>query len=293
MSQMLHIADLFCGAGGTSTGAVEAARALGMHPQLTAVNHWPVAVRTHEANHPEARHFCASLDALNPRELFRPGQLDLLWASPECTHHSVARGGRPINEQSRATAWCVVRWAEALMPPVIMVENVPEFVTWGGIGGPDSPFGCGEYLHLSFRCMADGEDGWSHETTTRFFCPVAVPGDRLWVRETYLRAARGGIYRADMPEIEAAGMGALYGGWKSPRFMPKAAARLWLEVTEVRLARIQEISRGDCMAEGCPFPNMQDADPRGWFRDLWESINGPGSWEDNPWVWVIEFRRVK
>lgn len=135
----LVLADLFCGAGGTSEGAVEAARASGFEPRLTAINHWPVAVATHTANHPDARHFCASLDALNPRDLFKEGELDLLWASPECTHHSQARGGKPINDQSRATAWCVTRWAEALRPTWILVENVPEFQTWGPIGSNGRP----------------------------------------------------------------------------------------------------------------------------------------------------------
>lgn len=133
------MADLFCGAGGTSTGALEAVRALGFRPALTAVNHWPVAVATHEKNHPEARHFCASLDALNPREMFRPGELKLLWASPECTNHSVARRGQHVNDQSRCTAWCVTRWAEALLPDTILVENVPPFKRWGPIGGNGRP----------------------------------------------------------------------------------------------------------------------------------------------------------
>lgn len=135
----LKIADLFCGAGGTSAGAVEAIRALGFVPKLTAINHWDVAIATHEANHPKARHRCVSIDDINPRSLFAEGELDLLWASPECTHHSTARGGRPINDQSRATAHCVTRWAEALRPSVILVENVPEFETWGPIGANGRP----------------------------------------------------------------------------------------------------------------------------------------------------------
>lgn len=135
----LPIADLFCGAGGTSQGAVEAVEALGYRASLTAINHWPVAVATHTANHPEARHLCVSLDSLNPRDLFKPGELKLLWASPECTHHSTARGGMPINDQSRATAWCVTRWAEALRPDTISVENVPEFSGWGPIGSNGRP----------------------------------------------------------------------------------------------------------------------------------------------------------
>lgn len=135
----LRIADLFCGAGGTSTGAVQAAREAGYEVDLTAVNHWPVAVETHSANHPTARHVCAAVDSINPRHLFPDGRLDILWASPECTHHSRARGGRPMRDQSRATAWCVTRWADALQPGIICVENVPEFAEWGPLDTAGKP----------------------------------------------------------------------------------------------------------------------------------------------------------
>lgn len=135
----MNIADLFCGAGGTSTGAMLACQDLGIKPRLTAINHWPIAVATHEANHPEARHLCASLDSLNPRDLFKDGELDLLWGSPECTHHSIARGGKPISDQSRSTAWCITRWAEALRPGIICVENVKEFREWGPINSKGRP----------------------------------------------------------------------------------------------------------------------------------------------------------
>lgn len=136
---VLNIADLFCGAGGTSTGVIQAATRLGYSPRLTAVNHWQRAVDTHTANHPEARHLCASVDSLNPRHLFAEGELDVLWASPECTHHSRARGGKPMLDQSRATAWCVTRWADALRPACIMVENVPEFEEWGPLDDAGKP----------------------------------------------------------------------------------------------------------------------------------------------------------
>ena len=136
---MIRIADLFSGAGGTSQGAVEAIEALGHKPELTAINHWDVAIATHQLNHPNARHLCTGVDSINPTQLYAPGKLDILWASPACTHHSVARGGKPVDDQSRATAWCVVRWAEALRPPVILVENVPEFRTWGPIGTNGRP----------------------------------------------------------------------------------------------------------------------------------------------------------
>lgn len=126
----IHAVDLFAGAGGTSTGLAQAAAAAGAPVDLVAVNHWETAVATHAANHPWATHYCQPIDSLDPRRIVR-GKLDLLVASPECTHHSSARGGKPMSDQSRATAWCVVRWAEALQPRVVLVENVREFQTWG------------------------------------------------------------------------------------------------------------------------------------------------------------------
>lgn len=71
-------------------------------------------------------------------------------------------------------------------------------------------------------------------------------------------------------------------------------SRITLEITGVRVEQLQDISRGDCMAEGCPFPNIaKETDPKQWYCDLWESLNGAGSWNLNPWVWVIEFKKVK
>jgi DNA (cytosine-5)-methyltransferase 1 len=127
----LKIADLFCGAGGTTTGAMQAINALGRDVEFVAVNHWPVAIATHEANHPNVRHYCKDLDTANPCEIVPEGFLDLLLASPECRFHSPAQGGRPLDEQNRASAWHVVRWAERLYIRRIVVENVPRFVKWG------------------------------------------------------------------------------------------------------------------------------------------------------------------
>jgi DNA (cytosine-5)-methyltransferase 1 len=130
---MINVVDLFCGAGGTSTGAYSAASKRGLTLDLTAINHWQTAVDTHTANHPGATHLCVNIDNLNPRHAIPPGELHILLASPECTHHSIARGGKPISDQSRATAWCVVRWAEARRPKIIIVENVKEFLDWGPV----------------------------------------------------------------------------------------------------------------------------------------------------------------
>jgi hypothetical protein len=93
-----------------------------------------------------------------------------------------------------------------------------------------------------------------------------------------------------------------YGGpWKPSIFMPRRACRILLEITDVRVERLQDISRAEIRAEGlqCPpelasddiSPNYRDWYPAAW-RELWESINGPDSWNANPWVWVVEFKRV-
>ena len=80
--------------------------------------------------------------------------------------------------------------------------------------------------------------------------------------------------------------------WKPSIHMPKWAARIWLEITGLRVERLQSISRGDAMAEGCPLPNMADGeDPRDWFAEVWKSTGG--DWAANPWVWVIDFKRIE
>lgn len=135
----IHIADLFCGAGGTSTGAIQAAHSLGRKVHLTAINHWERAIETHSANHPDANHLCARIEDVTPESIFRRNELDLLWASPECTHFSRARGGAPIDDQRRVGAWRVVDWAERLCPTFIMVENVSEFLEWGPLKADGSP----------------------------------------------------------------------------------------------------------------------------------------------------------
>lgn len=138
-ARKLQVADLFCGAGGTSTGLAMACKELGRAVELLAINHWDRAIETHKKNHPWARHLCASLETLDPRKVVPGGRLDLLVASPECTHHSVARGGRPVNDQSRASAFRVLEWCDKLDIANVLIENVPEFKNWGPIGANGRP----------------------------------------------------------------------------------------------------------------------------------------------------------
>jgi hypothetical protein len=149
----------------------------------------------------------------------------------------------------------------------------------------------------------DGESGMR--------CPYGAPGDHLYVRETWMDLLGTGIerktgdpgryaYAADTPPGSYGDEARKTYGlkWKPSIHMPRWASRILLEVTEVRVQRLQDISGNDVIAEGCEFPDGEGI-ARGqirarWlpYRKLWESINGPGSWDANPWVWVIEFRKA-
>lgn len=128
----LIAADLFCGAGGTSQGAEQS----GAATVRFAVNHWKIAVDTHSANFPHAQHVNSRLDQCSPSEVDR---IDLLFASPECTHHSRARGGRPTTDQQRSGAWQVLPWIEHHRPSFVVIENVIEFREWGPVGDDGRP----------------------------------------------------------------------------------------------------------------------------------------------------------
>ncbi len=137
--KIIQAADLFCGAGGTSSGLYDACVGIGVGLDLVAVNHWTIAVETHRVNHPDARHICATIETVNPREAVPGGHLNILVASPECTHHSIARGGKPVSDQLRASAWHILRWVEMLRIDNLLIENVREFRDWGPTGANSKP----------------------------------------------------------------------------------------------------------------------------------------------------------
>ena len=104
------------------------------------MNHWPIAVQTHQLNHPTAQHYLQDLDKADPEEIVPNRCLDLLMASPECRFYSRARGGKPIHDQGRMNPWIVHRWLTSLNVKCLLVENVPEFTDWGPLlddGRPD------------------------------------------------------------------------------------------------------------------------------------------------------------
>ena len=119
--------DLFAGAGGASQGILEAT---GSSPIL-AINHCPHAIEIHSINHPFALHLRQGVEQTDCLAAVRGKHIDLAWFSPDCTHFSKAKGGKPLNLKIRSLAWEVPFWAESVRPDVICLENVPEFVTWG------------------------------------------------------------------------------------------------------------------------------------------------------------------
>jgi len=125
-------------------------------------------------------------------------------------------------------------------------------------------------------------------------CPYGQPDDRLWVRETWGLQGSRVVYRAD-GEQELR-LGDLKRSWKPSIFMPRSVSRITLEVTDIRCERLSDISEGDAIAEGIkvhvPVPGDGEPMPKLQFRNLWQSINGSESWEANPFVWVISFKRI-
>jgi hypothetical protein len=188
---------------------------------------------------------------------------------------------------------------------------------WASCSIEDGNEGESPFVYSALHGAGPGHD--VDESRTPCVCPYGQPGDRLWVREAWARTyvAQAGqewiVYREGDSRTD-------YGGpWKPSIHMPRAASRILLEVTGVRIERLQDISEADAYAEGvepeivpvcCGEPHREDHGVLGVetyccgspiedekavpaYRTLWESINGAGSWDVNPWVWVVEFRRIE
>lgn len=187
-------------------------------------------------------------------------------------------------------------------------------------------------LNGKTRFRRVGADYPDTEKDDGIVCPYGQPGDRLWVREAWrsaesldhlsgsamAEACLEAGYQRPWAPIEYVADGErvnwkhtgtpLHAGPPKPgryrhgRFMPRWASRITLEVTGIRVERLQDISEADAIAEGL-LPDRdgwRGAEDLPWFaspvaayRSLWESINGAGSWDANPWVWVVEFRRIE
>jgi hypothetical protein len=163
-----------------------------------------------------------------------------------------------------------------------------------------------------------GADWWiegpGDSLSAPFRCPYGVPGDALWVREEFsghyaYQGLPPRVWKPGSPIWWGADGEPQAGDWTKPKpsiHMPRWASRIALRVTDVRVERLAAISERDARAEGIQtrglpdWPEYRGADdlpwrfefPRDAYEDLWEAINGPGSWAANPWVWVVTFERA-
>lgn len=198
------------------------------------------------------------------------------------------------------------------------------------------PRGCEWYGEMGgqqagwFVDVDPGAPWWLHVSECR--CPYGQPGDRLWVRETWYcddyRVQRGPYLKPDDLDLDQARNDGtlIYRAssgdrpyeaeqptWRPAIHMPRWASRITLEVTGVRVERLQDISEADAIAEGIELRRVSESDsrwvrygrdrseglaystcgdPRESYLSLWEQINGPGSWDANPWVWAIDIKRI-
>ena len=175
---------------------------------------------------------------------------------------------------------------------------------------------------IGYICKVN--DGITLDDLVPALCPFGQPGERLWVRETFLHEPADYCWEASVsipvrPEMtiyraDADPTGVGTAGWKSPIHMPRSLSRITLEIESVRIERLQDISEADALAEGVerifPAGHPADTGPNhytaegpervslnqptavGAFRALWALINGEESWTANPWVWVLSFKRV-
>lgn len=144
--KFFRFVDLFCGGGGSITGAVNALRAAGEKYEGRGFNHWETAIRTIQANHPEIvpdfARACAPIQSILPDEVFDvdPERIDILWASPSCTHHSNAAGGKPRSNQLRSQPEYLLPFLRLTKCRRMFVENVRELLDWGPLLDKDTVF---------------------------------------------------------------------------------------------------------------------------------------------------------
>jgi DNA (cytosine-5)-methyltransferase 1 len=208
----VRVVDLFCGAGGATAAMVKAASALDMKLEAYCYNHWDVALETHAINHPWAEHECINVVEAKPSDLIK-SHVDVLLAGPECTHHSVAAGGKPRDDQSRSSAWCILRWCQELYVREVIIENVPEFAKWGPLGKDRRPLKSrkGETFNaflaalrslgyrVEWRILTAADYG--DATTRRRLFIRARRGNRriVWPEATHTRNPRPNLFRELQP----------------------------------------------------------------------------------------------
>lgn len=163
--------DNFAGGGGASTG-IEIA--IGRSVDI-AINHDPAAIAMHKVNHPETKHYAEDVWAVDPEEACEGKPVALAWFSPDCKHHSKAKGGKPVDKNIRGLAWVAVRWAKTVRPRVIMLENVEEFMDWGPLNEQSRPDAAHKGETFREFIQALEEEGYCVEHNILRACDYGAP----------------------------------------------------------------------------------------------------------------------
>ena len=192
----IKAADAFCGCGGATTGFEMKADQLGIDHISLAVNHWDVAINTMSANHPKVKAVRADMMTLLPSEVLG-GQLDFFWASPSCTHHSRAKGGRPRENQLRSQPELLYPWIDYGRPKFIVIENVPEFVEWGPLNAKNMPIK--KMKGKFFIHFIDGIKLRGYDVDWRVVC-CADYGDATTRKRLFIKAVRHGCGKIEWPQ---------------------------------------------------------------------------------------------
>lgn len=196
------IVDNFAGGGGASTG-IELA--IGRSVDI-AINHDPNAVAMHSTNHPDTLHYCESVYDIDPRTATAGRPVGLAWFSPDCRHFSKAKGAKPVEKSIRGLAWIVIRWALAVRPRVMLLENVEEFRTWGPLLATEmrpDPARAGETFE-AFCGMLSGGIPAGHPALAECceFLSIAADGEQAQ------KLVNGLGYAVDHRELRACDYGA-------------------------------------------------------------------------------------
>ncbi len=194
----INTADLFCGAGGASTGCDEACRRLRFRRRGVAINHWRIAVDTMRRNHPNLNTLDCKIEEAIPAELVH-GKLHLLWASPTCTHFSRARGGKPKDNQQRSQPEFVLTWLTQCDVDNLIVENVPEFQDWGPLDEEGHPIKSQKGVY--FRAWVTHIRSLGYNVRYDVLC-CADYGDATTRKRFFLIASKAGLPMPEFPKPE-------------------------------------------------------------------------------------------
>lgn len=214
----IYFIDLFCGAGGVTTGIHQAeCNGSSIAEVLVCVNHDPIAIESHACNHPDVLHYTEDIKTLDlshlqslimEKRIAEPDALIMLWASLECTNFSKAKGGLPRNADSRTLAEHLDRYIEAIDPDYIWIENVEEFLSWGPLdddGKPLSRKNGRDFMRWKYEIESYGYDSdyrilncadfGAYTSRKRLFIQFAKSGLPIsWPEPTHSKKASSGMF---------------------------------------------------------------------------------------------------